>query len=298
MSAGYAAWLLFVPALGPIVFSRFDLVPAALAATALLALTQSRTASAGALSGLGAAFKLWPAVGLPALLVPLQARGRARALAAFLGAALVLALATAAAAGWGRWFSPLVEQAERGLQIEAFAALPLLWARYFDPGGAWSLSYAACKCTEIFGPGVGAALAAAAFALLLGGLALAAMHVRAFVAPAERRTPALAALLTALGILVWLVAGRVFSPQYLIWLAAPLAVLGALAKPGLAHRDVALFVAACVLTQAVFPFGYAALVIERHPLQAPFLVAMTLRDVLLLVLGARLAGQLWRASSP
>ena len=298
ISAGLRLWLLFVPALGPIVFARFDLVPAALTAAALLALAAPRAASAGALTALGAGFKLWPAASLPALLVPLDSARRLKALAGFAAVGALIGLATVAAAGWSRLWSPLTAQAERGLQLEAFPALPLLWARFFDATGAWSVRYAACKCHEIFGPGVHTALQVGTYCLVIGGLALLVLHVRAFGAPAERRTPAVSALLTALVVLVWLVGGRVFSPQYVIWLAAPIAVLGVLPGRPLPALDVGLFVVASLLTHIVFPFGYGPLINEPDGFQATVLAAMTARDILLLVVAARLAPRLWRATAP
>jgi len=298
MSAGLRLWLLFVPALGPIVFARFDLVPAALTAAALLALATPRAATAGALTALGASFKLWPAASLPALLVPLDRARRWKTVAALTGVAAGLAAATAAAAGWSRLWSPLAAQAERGLQLEAFPALPLLWARFFDATGAWSVRYAACKCHEIFGPGVHSALQVGTYSLVIGGLVLIALHVRAFGASAERRTPAVSALLTALVVMVWLFGGRVFSPQYVIWLAAPVAVLGVLPGQPRPALEVGLFVIASLLTHVVFPFGYGPLINPPDGFQATVLAAMTLRDLLLVVLAARLALRLWRATAP
>src|SRR6185437_3089572 len=61
-------WLWFVPALGPLSYFRFDLVPAVLAGGAVLAAIR-RPAWAGALTALGAALKLWPVVMLPTFLI-------------------------------------------------------------------------------------------------------------------------------------------------------------------------------------------------------------------------------------
>ena len=61
-------WLWFVPAIGPLAYFRFDLVPAVLAGGAVLAAIR-RPAVAGALTAFGAALKLWPAVMLPTFLI-------------------------------------------------------------------------------------------------------------------------------------------------------------------------------------------------------------------------------------
>lgn len=294
-SRGLWLWLLVFPALGPVAVTRFDMVPAVLAGAALLALASARPATAGVLASLGAGYKLWPAVGFAALLVPGTGAARARVLAG-IGASLAgLALATVMAAGWTRLWSPLALQVERGLQLEAFGALPLLWARYLDGGARWAVRYQdICNCQELFGPGVALALALALPAMLIAAALVVALHVRAFAAPAVARSAALAALITVLSLLAWLLTARVFSPQYMLWLAAPLAVLGVLPGATLERLDIALFIGATALTHLVYPLGYEAVLVERHPLQLGFLLVITLRDALIVALGARLAMQAWR----
>jgi Glycosyltransferase family 87 len=299
LSRGLWLWLLLFPALGPLVVTRLDLVPAALAAASLIALSRQRAAGSGALAALGAGFKLWPALALPGLLLAGEHRQRARVLLGFALCAAALAAVTLAAAGGERLGSPLRVQSERGLQIEAFAALPFLWARFLASGAPWDVAHQAlCNCDEISGPAIAGAMAAARLAALAAAAALAALYVRALRAPPAARGAATAALLTALALLAWLVTSRVFSPQYLLWLAAPLAVLGVLPGAALEPADVALFVLACLLSHLVFPIGYEALLVERHFLQGPVLSVLTARDALLVALGVRLAARGWRMTAP
>src|SRR5207244_10732429 len=91
-----------------------------------------------------------------------------------------------------------------------------------------------------------------------------------------------------------LLATRVYSPQPRLRLAPPLAVLGTLPGAPLARLDLALVAAAALFTHLIYPLGYEAVLVERHPLQAIFLVIATLRDALLVALGVRLAMQTWR----
>jgi hypothetical protein len=299
MSAGVWLWLLALPALGPLVLTRYDILPAVLAAAALLALQRGTPAPAGAWTALGIGLKVWPALGLPALLIPGTARSRTRLLAGLLGVGAVLAAATVAAAGAERLWSPLTVQFGRGVQIESFAALPLLWLRYLDGGTRWqTLGVEACACVEVAGPGIGAVQATAGAVALAGGAALAWLHLRALRAPQAVRTVALAAILGTLVVLLSIATSRVFSPQYVIWLAALLAALGALPGGMLERGDVALLVAACLLTHLVFPLGYHYLQIEpRGAGPLAMLVALTLRDALLVALGLRLAARAWRATA-
>ena len=68
-STAVTFWIWFVPAMGPLAYFRFDLVPAVLAGAALLAATR-RPGWTGALTGIGVGLKLWPAVMLPVFLHP------------------------------------------------------------------------------------------------------------------------------------------------------------------------------------------------------------------------------------
>lgn len=295
MTRGLLLWLLVLPALGPILLSTFDVLPAAAAGAALLALAGGRAAPAGALLSLAGALKLWPLVGLPALAMPGAARQRARLLAAFLLAGGALLLATLGAGGVQRAVSPLTWQSERGLHVESIAALPLLWARQAEGGTRWTTPGTRFNAYEVQGPGTGAALQAARIGMLVALAGVALLHLRAFRAPASARSPALAALLFLVAVAAFLVTNKVFSPQYLAWLAAPMAALGALPGRGLPRADAAMFLCACVLTQLVFPFNYDGLV-GAEP-RASVIAALTLRDLLVVVLAARFAARAWRATA-
>ncbi len=292
LAPGVWLWLLAVPALGPLVLARFDLAPAALAAAALLSV-RSAPARAGTLVALGAGLKVWPAAMLPALLVPGERASRLRVLAGFVACGLALLVVTAVAAGWARVVSPLSALATRGLHLEAFAALPLLWARYLEGGSRWSVGFSdACHCHELLGPGTALAAGAGVILMLAGATLIVLLYVGAFARPPVSRRAAAGALLAALTMLVWILGARVFSPQYLLWLAAPLAVAGVLPEHTLQPLDIALFVAAALLTHLVYPLGYEALLVQGHFLQKEVLIALTVRDLLLVFVAIRVVRRL------
>ena len=292
---GYATWLWLFPALGPLLVTRFDVLSGALVGCALLAHGAARRpVVAGALAALGAGFKLWPAISLPALLVPGARFERRGVIAGAALAALAAGALTVLAAGWERLWSPFVFQASRGLQIEAFAALPLLWAHHAGGlAGSVILHAPECKCHEIRAAATAGALSLAAGARWLGLAGLALLFVRALRAPEAARSAALAAQLTALSVIIWIATNKAFSPQYMVWVAAPLAALGVLQAGPSYRTNVALLLLACALTQYVFPSSYDALVAGGRE-AAPALTVLTLRDLLVLTLGARLALDLWR----
>jgi hypothetical protein len=293
MGAGIGLWLALGPVLGPLVLTRFDTLAGAAAALALLALT-ARPGAAGALASFGAGVKLFPVVAFPALLLAADWRGRLAVLAGAAAAGLGLAAWTVHVAGWERLWSPLAFQAGRGLHVEAFAALPFLWARHLGLG-TWDSRLGECRCYELQGPGVDFAMQAAGAVLLLGAAGLAWLYWRALRAGAAARTPALAARLTVLALLVFVATNKVFSPQYLVWIAAPLAALAVLPGGGLARADLALLLGACAATHVIFPLNYASLA-HVEASRAWVLLLLAARDAALVALGARLARQCWRAT--
>ncbi|MCW2812515.1 MAG: hypothetical protein JWP61_2973 [Friedmanniella sp.] len=212
-------WLLFVPLIGPLCYLRFDMLPAVLAGGALLA-ARRRPWVTGALTGLGAAVKLWPALLIPAFLVPRA--DRVRAATGFVVVGFGLALLSLVTGGWTRLLSPLTWQSGRGLQIESIWATPVMLARALHPAG-YAVAMSRYQAYEIFGPGVDVLLQASTLATLLGFVVLAGLFVRAF------RKPGAGALSVGLVVLatvaVMTVTNKTLSPQYLLWLGGPMAAL-------------------------------------------------------------------------
>jgi len=230
--------------LGPVVLSRFDYWPAALAILALAALLHERLAASAVLAGVAIAAKLWPAVLLPFALVWLWRRRGPRTAAAFGGGAVAVVAAIfvpfIALSPGGVWHSVRV-QFVRPLQLESLGSALLIAAHHLFGGGLGvGNSYGSQNpLSAASGP-----VAAAATVLLV--LALLAVFV-GFVRgepTRERLVAACAAATTAL-----LAFGKVFSPQFLIWLV-PLVPL----VPSLVAD--ALLAAALLLTQTWFPGDY------------------------------------------
>ncbi len=257
---GLRLWLVFAPLLGPLLVTRFDLASAALAAAALVAVAARRPGRAGGLLAAGAAVKVWPAALLPTLLV--RRPDRWRALGGFAAVAAVAAAASLAAAGRERLLSPLTWQGDRGLQIESVPALPLMWARVVRPQ-TWDAEYTRFLTFELRGPGTDLLLgvtsvATAAALVVLGLLVLRAWRSR----PGPASVPAVG-LLMVVGCVLLIVTNRAFSPQYLVWVVALLAAVGAVApaEPVLTQAN-RLLLATCLLTQVVYPLGYGMLTTE------------------------------------
>ncbi len=227
-ATGTLMWILFTAACGPIVYFRFDLIPAALVAWACLLLA-SRPHLAGALIAMGAAVKLWPAMLVLPLAAPNPMRrgaGRARLLG-FLVTGVLLGLSSLVVGGWSRSISPLVWQSRRGLQMESVPATPLMFLRTFTTIEAWPVFLSEWNALELRGPGVGLLLQVSSVLTLCWVLLTALLSWR-LLRRYRRQSPALheAMLLVILAsVLATIVANKTLSPQYVLWLAGPLAVL-------------------------------------------------------------------------
>lgn len=281
-------WLWFVPAIGPLAYFRFDLVPAVLAGGAVLAAIR-RPAVAGALTAFGAALKLWPVVMLPTFLI--RRGDRRRVLAGFFGMAVLIGGIAVALGGIGRTLSPLRWQSARGLQIESIAATPLMLARMVDPVGTWEVRLSQYKAFEIFGPGVHVATQLTSVLTVLGGLLLVTLWWRAHSAPAPS-AETLGWIFLATTLIVT-VTNKTLSPQYLLWLGGPAAALAVRAPANPAVRTFArVLLVTAVATQLVFPVGYNAL-LKTHSNMWLVTLDLALRNVLLLWLTWYAVRQVW-----
>src|SRR4051794_32035432 len=203
-------WVVGVPLLGvTTAFARFDLVPGVLAGAALL-LVAGRPRVAGVLVALATAVKLWPAVLVPALLAVARPRRSLVVPGAVTGGVLLVVIV--ALAGWERVVSPLMFQAERGLQMESVGATPAMFAWWLVPG-RWTVAYASSRAFEVTGPGVGVLLALTTLATLLyvAGLVLAGRRLWRARDLVDGETLVWWSLVAVTG---FVVTGKVLSPQY------------------------------------------------------------------------------------
>lgn len=283
-------WLLFVPAMGPIAYFRFDLVPAVLAGTALLAALR-RPRWTGVLTGLGVALKLWPVVMLPAYL--LRRAGQRAVVYSFAITCLGLGVASLLIGGVRRLLSPLSWQAARGLQIESVAATPLMLARSVHPHGIWAIHTSKYKATELFGAGVDVMVVLSTAATVAGLAVLAWLWLRGRRRGGQLPVATLGWLILAAAAIVT-ITNKTLSPQYVLWLGGPLAALVVFTPHDPAvRRVVRLLLVVAVITQLIYPIWYAKLV-NVGWYTAPMTVLLAARNVLLARLAWLACVQAWQ----
>jgi len=252
-------WLIFVPLIGPLSYLRFDMLPAVLAGGALLAARRKPWVT-GALTGLGAAVKLWPALLIGAFL---SYRADRRPVGiAFVVVGFGLALISLIFGGWSRLISPLTWQSGRGLQIESIWATPLMLARALRPDD-WTVDMSRYQAYEIFGPGVAAWITISNAATLLGLALIILLTVRAF--RHDGSTPVAIGFVIVAIVAIMTITNKTLSPQYLLWLGGPMAGLLVL-RPGATpeeryaiNRMAGQLLILALLTQLVYPLFYDSL---------------------------------------
>ena len=230
---------------GGLVFERYDLWPAVLVLLAVIAVLLRHRTVGLVFLGVGAAAKLYPLFLLPLLL--LGQRGRAhvrRDLAVFAAAALVFVLPfmLVGPRGIGHVGRVLVE---RPLQVESLGASVLLAAHSL---GAYepTIFLSSASSWDLAGP---AAKVVATVSALAAAAALVAVWVLFARGPRGSRELLLA---VAAVVVAFATFGKVFSPQYLVWVAAavPLA-FGRVRTFALVAT-----VTACLLTMVVYRWAY------------------------------------------
>jgi hypothetical protein len=288
-------WLIFVPLIGPLSYLRFDMLPAVLAGGALLAARRKPWVT-GALTGLGAAIKLWPALLIGAFMS--YRADRRPAGIAFVVVGFGLALISLIFGGWLRLISPLTWQSDRGLQIESIWATPLMLARAVKPD-YWTVDMSRYQAYEIFGSGVEAWVMISNIATLFGLALIILLTIRAF--RYDGSTPVAIGFVIVAIIAIMTITNKTLSPQYLLWLGGPMAALLAFrpqALPGeqpAINRMAGQLLILALLTQLVYPLLYDSyLGLQGHVMIIIATIVTAIRNLALVAFTVEACWLAWR----
>ncbi|MCS5734018.1 DUF2029 domain-containing protein [Herbiconiux daphne] len=277
-------WLAFLLLLGPVSIGRIDIFTVDLVIAGLLVLS-TRPAVAGVLLALATWVKVWPAALIAAAVIAMRQRLRV-AVAALITLVGVAAGAMAFGSGMNV-FSFISEQNGRGMQVESPASTLWMWLAF---AGDHSQVFFDQQIITFEVTGPGSALAAKLMTPLLV-VAVAAILVLAFLvvrsgASSTVVLPPLAlALVTAL-----IVFNKVGSPQFMVWLSAPVIL-------GIVTQGRRFFVPALTafvmgaLTQVIYPIAYDW-VIGLDPVM---LTVLTVRNLLTVSLLVMAVAMLWQS---
>jgi len=288
-------WLIFVPLIGPLSYLRFDMLPAVLAGGALLA-ARHKPWVTGALTGLGAAIKLWPALLIGAFMS--YRADRRPAGIAFVVVGFGLALISLIFGGWLRLISPLTWQSDRGLQIESIWATPLMLARAVKPD-YWTVDMSRYQAYEIFGSGVEAWVMISNIATLFGLALIILLTIRAF--RYDGSTPVAIGFVIVAIVAIMTITNKTLSPQYLLWLGGPMAALLAFrpqALPGeqpAINRMAGQLLILALLTQLVYPLLYDGyLGLQGHVMIIIASIVTAIRNLALVAFTVEACWLAWR----
>lgn len=263
--------------LGSVVLSRFDMWPAALVALALAALLWERLWLAAPLLGLAIGAKLWPVVLLPLAVLWLRGRRGAWFAAGVTGVVTAVFAPFAVIAPGGVWQS-VETQLTRPLQLESLGGALLVASHHLFGTGIEIVTQQSQNVTGTWAR----VLAIALTVLTVAGLLLVYRRFARGTRTADELVAACAAAVAML-----LAFGKVFSPQFMVWLL-PLVPLVPSATAGL------LLALTLLLTQSWFPRHYWDL---ANGLRARESFALVLRDLLVVALAYVTAASSSRASS-
>ncbi|UCR90263.1 glycosyltransferase 87 family protein [Mycetocola spongiae] len=279
-------WMAFTVVLGPIVFGRVDSITVPMAIVGLLLLMRHPRAATIVLS-IATWMKIWPAAIIGGALLLLRERLQIFWVGLATSAAIVvLAIAIG---GFPNVFSFITEQTGRGIQIEAPVAVPYLWLAalggpaevYYDRG---ILTY------QVLGSGVDV-LSAVMTPLLVVTVALIAflaLRARRFGTPVLRILPELVLAL----VLAMIVMNKVGSPQFMVWLIAPVVYGLVVSGRRFMFPAIASLVLAA-LTHLFYPYNYGYVI----GVETWAVLVLTLRNIGSIVLLVWAIRELWRAGA-
>lgn len=269
-------WLAFILLLGPVGMYRLDGFTVSLVLAGSLWLV-GRPWLGSVLLAVAVWMKVWPAAILAAAVIAVRRR-----LAVIGGALAVTAitLGTIVLLGGGAYALGFVsDQAGRGLQLEAPVSTLYLWRAVWEVPGSFVYYDPEMLTFQVTGPNVDPVIALMTPVLVIAVAAVAglggykawrgASYVRLF--------PPLSLAL----VLAFIVFNKVGSPQYVVWIAAPLAV-GLVLDRRQWRWPATLGLGVALLTQLVYPLVYGGLML-KYPLPFPA-VLLTARNALLVVL--------------
>jgi len=280
-------WVGFLAVLGPIALGRIDAVTVPLAVTGLL-FAAGRPRVAAVLLTVGAWVKVWPAALVAALVIAMRRRREVVTVAAALSAG-ILAVSIVAGAG-ANAIGFIVEQAGRGLQVEAPLATAWLW-QIVAGSKEVTVEYDRDILTfQVEGPGADVGAALTTPLMIVGVAVVVLLGVRA--AARQAHVGELLAPLSLGFVVVLMVANKVGSPQFVTWLAAPI-VLGLVYRPARFAVPAALAAAVALLTHIIYPYWYGWLLVANPA----FVFLLTVKAALLVALLAWSLRAVWQAGN-
>ncbi|SMQ70589.1 Protein of unknown function [Plantibacter sp. VKM Ac-1784] len=266
-------WLAFLLLLGPIALARIDSVTVPIAIVGLLWVA-GRPRVAAVLLTLAAWMKIWPAALIGAIVLAHRHRGQVLVAAA---ATSLVVLGVGLVLGGANAVSFVTEQTGRGLQIESPIGNAYLWLAVLGVPQSFVYYDRDILTFQVTGPGVDTAIAV--MTPLLGLAVAGAVLLGVLAVRSGRPLVQVLAPLSLLFVLTLIIFNKVGSPQFAMWLAAPV-ILGIVLQRRRFVAPAVLALVIAALTQLVYPYLYLWL-LNVDPV---LVTVLTVRNLAYLVL--------------
>ena len=238
-------WILWPILMGPLVLTRFDLVPTFFAILALIVLSNKkiRPYLSGFLLSIGALVKLWPM-----LLFVIYPKYTIKKVSTSFISTLVLVILFMST--WSVGFTNFLNnQTSRGLQVESIAATPFVLAKLFGANVEYPFRYGSLEVQALYANQIG---------FLLNLFTLIVFMIL-FILNYQNKLNNLNLFDKALVIVMISIAlSRVFSPQFWVWIGG-LAALALINKETKLKKVIVLLSISAFITQLIYPGQYVQL---------------------------------------
>jgi hypothetical protein len=238
-------WILWPILMGPLVLTRFDVVPTFFAILALIVLSNKkiRPYLSGFLLGIGALVKLWPM-----LLFVIYPKNTIKKVSTSFVSTIVLVILFMST--WSVGFTNFLNnQTSRGLQVESIAATPFVLAKLFGANVEYPFRYGSLEVQALYANQIG---------FLLNLFTLIVFMIL-FILNYQNKLNHLNLFDKALVIVMISIAlSRVFSPQFWVWIGG-LAALALINKETKLKKVIVLLSISAFITQLIYPGQYVQL---------------------------------------
>ena len=241
--AGAWFWVIWPILMGPLLLTRFDLVPTWFAILGLIAIYEKRINLAGFLIAIGSLLKLWPIL----ILSIIDKKTLRKIISPFVfSCILILIFIEFISVGS---FSFLENQSSRGLQVESIVAIIYVIFKLLGGNVEYPFRYGSLEVEAIFANQIATILNISTVAFFL---ILLILNIKGKLNVLNIFEKSLIVIIFAIGL------SRVFSPQFWIWIGG-LSALVILFKESKLNKVVLILAGSAFLTQILYPALYVGL---------------------------------------
>lgn len=241
--AGAWFWVIWPILMGPLLLTRFDLVPTWFAILGLIAIYEKRIKLAGFLITIGSLLKLWPILILSILDRKILSK---IIFPIVILSVLVLIFIEFISVGS---FSFLENQTSRGLQVESVAAVIFVIFKLWGANVDYPFRYGSLEVEAVFANEIALILN---LSTLIFFLIIFTLNIKNKLNTLNIFEKSLIVIIFAIGL------SRVFSPQFWIWIGG-ISALVILFKDTKLKRVILILSSSALLTQILYPALYVGL---------------------------------------